>query len=178
MRRIAISLGHNPDDQGAAFDGYTEYSSLAPLFGYLVSFLCYFDIQPYIVPTGSLTKKIEYINGKELDFAIELHMNADMDGDQEGDPVADGCEMLYYDGSVQGERFARSIQRSVVENFCIRDRGVKPEAQFSFLKRTNCPAIIAELGFIDDINEANMVRSNAAYLASLVASGINSALLT
>ena len=177
MKKVAVSLGHNPKSPGAVFDGYSEYTSLAPLFGYLISNLSLYNIEAYIVPTGELGNKTGWINNGNFDFAIELHMNADADMDEEDDPVGNGFEMLYYEGSVKGKIFADFVQRAIVNNFVTRDRGIKAKTQFAFLKDTNCPAVIAELGFIDSPDEAELVRRHAEYLASLIAFGIESAFL-
>ena len=92
MKRVAVSLGHNPDAPGASrlFEEESEYTFLAPLFGYLIQALQRRRILAYIVPTGKLSKKVAFINEGNFDFAIELHLNADPDDDSPGDPVAVG----------------------------------------------------------------------------------------
>lgn len=180
MKRVAVSLGHNPDAPGAEypFAPWNEYTLVAPLFGYVINVLQMRGIGAYIVPTGSLSKKVAFINEGTFDLAIELHLNADPDPDESDDPVTQGCETLHFEGSIRGRSYAKAIQESLTKNLPVSDRGVKARTNLAFLRDTHCPAVILEPAFIDtlaspgELGELGSVLDNPKYVAHLIADAI------
>ena len=182
-KRVAVSLGHYPSAPGAVcpsgkYANLTEYTLDAPIVGLIIKELQYRGIDAFLVPTGHLTTKVNYINSKGFDFAIEMHLNADPDSDSVGTSEARGCETLYNVGSTKGEQFAKSIQGKLISGLPLTNRGVKPRSDLAFLRDTSCPAVIVEPAFIDDVgadgtSELNTIMENHVLLASLIAEAIH-----
>jgi len=170
--RVALSLGHNPDAPGAGHNGLVEHTSLARLFGHVLFELLSKDIKTYIVPTGSLSTKVDFINNGNYDLAMELHLNADPDPDEAGDPVAEGCEVICYTGSRKGRKVADKLQTYIVNYLPVRDRGVKERSDLKFLRDTNCPAVILEPEFIDNEENIEWVVDGYIHLAKIIAAAI------
>jgi N-acetylmuramoyl-L-alanine amidase len=162
---ILISAGHSPKEKGACFDNFCEYDEALLWAINIVRELEYMDIKSRIVPTGSLGKKVRFIN-KQSDAiaAIEVHFNSAM---RNGKHVGQGTETLYCPGSINGKILAGAIQKYLWPLFSY-DRGIKEgwyrmdrpghkdypgdidgdEKPDYFLKYTKCPAIIIEPEFI------------------------------
>ena len=56
----------------------------------------------------------------------------------------------------QGASFARSVQMSMVSNLSVADRGAKPR-QLSVVRRTRCPAVLVEGGFLNNPADARKI---------------------
>ncbi len=163
---IFLSAGHNNKDTGAEYKGFSEYPEALRWVSIIKE---YFDNnQAMIVPTGSLSEKVEFINtyaktlpGEHL--AVEIHFNAAMDTD--GNHVGEGSETLYFPGSSKGKKTAQLIQSELSEVFR-PDRGVKEgwyqaspnKGALYFLKKTSCTALIIEPEFIHHVDKIRKFR--------------------
>jgi hypothetical protein len=166
--RFGVSIGHNPD--AASFTNKNEYSEGAVIAGWIVKLAMENNLTPYIIGTGKLKKKVKEINKLKLDCAIELHLNS-------GGGI--GGETLYCPGSAKGKKFAEIIHKKT-SKIMTRDRGIK-KGYFKmdpknppnfFLKKTNCPALILEHYFLDNIFDKPYFFNNlffyVAYAESVV----------
>ena len=152
VKRIAVSVGHNPEDPGFKVNNVSEYSEMSVLVGMVVQKIQRVGHEAYHVGTGELEEKVDYINAIAPDCAIELHLNAG---------GGHGYETLHYPGSIQGKALASAVNSSVGLVLNSRNRGVK-EGWYKmdkkngpdyFLAQTNCPAIIFEMYFLDNAEE-------------------------
>lgn len=173
MKRVAVSIGHNPVKPGYRVGKFSEYSEMAPVAGLLVQELMYLGIQACMVGTGSHRSKVEQVNSMRVDLAIELHLNA-------GSGV--GVETLYCPGSTKGMT-AAAIIHDQVKGISPRDRGIKEgwyrqdrkRGPVFFLAQTNCPAIITETYFMDNQTMMDKFADNLAFygnLAERLAAGV------
>ncbi len=99
---------------------------------------------------------------------VSIHFNS---ASREG---ADGIETYYYGGS--GARLAAAIHPRVVRAAGTEDRHIRRRG-FYVLRRTNCPAVLVECGFLTNAAEARRITSSSAHrqrLAEAIASGIMS----
>jgi N-acetylmuramoyl-L-alanine amidase len=169
--RIAISAGHNVKAKGASYQGVFEYDLTVKWRSLIVAAL---GRHALIVPTGGLVDKVAFINSHNCDAAIEVHFNASPSG------KGSGCETLYSPGSIKGIRLAMHIQGELAE-LCAPSRGVKEgwyqqdrpnyvdypgdingdERQLYFLRATNCPAVIVEPLFINELDRIADVQGDA-----------------
>lgn len=179
--KIAISAGHYPQSPGAVFGALTEHAAALEWCALIRPALEAYGVDVYEVPTGGLTSKVGAINAERCDAALELHFNSDPSH------TGRGAETLYMPGSVEGERFARTVQAHVTE-VITPDRGVKEgwyrmdrpghadfpgdvegdEVVDAFLRLTHCPAVICEPCFIHE----PMVISARGACAQAIARGI------
>jgi hypothetical protein len=152
IKKIAVSNGHNPTHPGFKADNISEYSEMALLTGMVVSHIQMAGHIAYLVGTGPLEDKVNAINDLGVDCAIELHLNAG---------GGHGYETLHCPGSTAGMRLATSINQAIGLVMASRNRGVK-EGWYHmdpkndpdyFLWKTNCPAVINELYFLDNEKE-------------------------
>ena len=146
--RIAVSIGHHPQRQGASYADWSEYALCAPVAGFAVREITRAGHQAFMAPAASLVSKVAWINGLEVDLAVEIHVNAGL---------GHGCETLYCPSSARGLDAALAANGHLVSDLSLRDRGVKEgwhrldpdRGPNFFLKHTKMPALIIEPGFIE-----------------------------
>lgn len=161
---IIVSGGHYPGKSGASFEGFSEYPETLVWAQEICNQLNAMCMPCVIVPTGGLTKKVQFINdavGKgAVWLALEVHFNAG--GGQ-------GTETLYCPGSEKGERYAEQVNNALWPVFG-KSRGVK-EGWYRmdkasgiidyFLRATKCPAIIIEPEFVEYYKDIQAKRVEA-----------------
>jgi N-acetylmuramoyl-L-alanine amidase len=175
---ICIDAGHGGIKKGAQFNGVTEADIT------LLTALCLRGLLESKGETVTLTRDFDYhvplrtraeiANEANADLFISLHCNADPDDDTEGKPEARGEELWIYPGSKAGRSLAEALKGPVDHLFTThRFRGIK-EAKFTVLKRTIMPAVLIELGFIDNAKEMEKLSHPSTYknIARLIVEGI------
>ena len=107
-----------------------------------------------------LKEKVSFINSQAIEgsIALEIHFNACKPNQ------AQGIETLYFPGSKQGEILAGHIQESLLNALPFKDRGLKERDDLYLLKATSVPAVIAEVLFIDNDQEASYLFYPRAHL--------------
>lgn len=157
---ILLSAGHYPNSPGACNGDYCEYP-VAVRWVDRIKDILGDSVDVDVVPTGTLTEKVKYINSRPATAAVEIHFNANI--------KAYGSETLYAPGSTKGKALAESIQHQFqIRNIFQPNRGAKEgwyrmdrpgivdyvgdvdgdEVIDYFLRATKCPAVIVEPEFI------------------------------
>lgn len=88
----------------------------------------------------------------EADVFVSIHLNAFTS------PDVGGVETYYCAGSLSGERLAHAVQKNLMAQFDLKDRGVKT-ANFYLLKNSSMPSILTELAFISNPREEQLLIS-------------------
>lgn len=88
----------------------------------------------------------------QADVFISIHLNSF------SSPDIGGVETYYYEGSLSGERLAYAVQKSLMMQFDLKDRGIKT-ANFYLLKNSSMPSILTELAFISNPREEKLLTS-------------------
>lgn len=163
---VCIDAGHGGHDWGASYQGRTEKVEtldIAHELNYALATVCdtfLTRLEDVYVP---LYERASIANGLKADIFISIHVNADPDDDSPDDPVATGEEIWIYSGSVEGRKLAEKIQK-YVHLFASVNRGIKETSSLAVLRLTQMPAVLVEVGFIDD-PEFNISPQIAAALA-------------
>lgn len=178
---IALSAGHNPEKPGACFEGNCEHAEAVAWVANISHELNKLKVPNFIVPTGTLTEKVQAINARHAKAAVEIHFNMNLPGTR-------GCETLYHPGSKKGRLIASTIN-SPLASFFSPNRGIKEgwykmdvpgvkdydgdvegdESIDYFLRATNCPAVIVEPDFISSIDR---IRSMQPIGCSVIADAL------
>ncbi len=88
----------------------------------------------------------------QADVFVSIHLNSFTS------PDIGGVETYYYQGSQSGARLAYAVQKSLMAQFNLKDRGVKT-ANFYLLKNSSMPSILTELAFISNPREEKLLIS-------------------
>lgn len=158
--KVAIVVGHDKIEQGA-YSNLLKQSEFAynSIVAELIGFDTYFRNEKLNGYTTKVNELASRINKKNYDLVIELHFNS-FNG------VANGCEALYYNGSVKGQRYAEMFVSRIVQEYGTTPRGAKSKVVTdrggAFLKAVNAPCIILE-PFFGDNKEALEFKCHSKY---------------
>ncbi|AAS41761.1 MULTISPECIES: N-acetylmuramoyl-L-alanine amidase [Bacillus] len=162
MARYSLHGGHNSIVQGANFGNRKEHvldrqvkdavATKLRSLGHTV-----YDDTDEVGTTQSqnLNNIIRNSNSHAVDLVISFHLNA-------SDGNGQGVEVLYYDQ----KDLAAKISAQLAKDIGWRDRGAKQRTDLAVLNGTKAPAILIELGFID--NESDMAKWNVDKIANSI----------
>jgi len=163
---IFLSAGHYPERPGACFGEFCEHGEAVRWVNEIAGII---DTGCMIVPTGTLKKKVGYINGYDIGgdaaICIEIHFNSAM---KDGHHVGNGTECLHMPESQKGAYIAHEIQNAIVSDSEFRDRGIKEgwyrmnrlNGPDYFLSKTKYPAVIIEPEFIQHMDRIQSKRES------------------
>lgn len=123
--------------------------------------------------TVSLPDRVELANYGKTDCFISIHSNARKLKGRYGLEI----ETFFYKGSGNGWLLAKEIQDALIlckyMGIPVIDRGVKP-GKFYVLRKTAMPAVLVELGFLSDNEEAELLIKafNQKVMAEAIVSGV------
>lgn len=179
--KIYIDQGHNPRDfnTGAEGNGYFEqditYEIGIRLYDYLAA-------NPEFTPrlsrptpdtllgtsnSSSLVARVNEANSWGADLFISLHTNAAIN------PAASGAEALIYSrGSAVAYNLAEDILRELTQITGLRNRGIIERPGLYVLRRTNMPAVLVEMGFISNPEDAELMANSPNLFALGIYRGI------
>lgn len=106
----------------------------------------------------------ETANEWGADIFVSIHCNA-------ANTDAQGTEVECY-GSGAGKQLAQCIQSQIVNSLGTVDRGVKYMPQLLVLKYTDMPAVLVEMAFIDNDEDAALLTGKTDEFARAIARGV------
>lgn len=124
-----------------------------------------------------LTKRCDMANRHGADLFVSIHLNADPDDDSLGTHEAKGAEIWVYPGAKRSRAVAESIAREIRSRFPDEPfRGVK-EDDMAVLTMTEMPAVLIEVGFIDNSTTVRQLASELVQelVARCIAAGVDNA---
>ena len=169
MAILCFDYGHGGRDPGAVYKGRKEKDDVLEVGKLIAS-----NIRQYGVlvdetrnsdRTLSLKERSRYENKKNYDFFISFHRNAFKP------EKASGVETyIYLKGNSKAKVLARKIQKSLVD-LSFLDRGVKT-ANFHVLRETKAPAVLLEIGFIDNSLDNKIFTGKKAEIVDAISKAI------
>lgn len=174
MIKIFIDQGHNPGNinAGASGNGLVEAEVTYQAGVYLKELLdtnCNFEVRlsrnspDEVLGTNtreSLQERVEMANDWPADYFISIHANASIN------PSISGTEVYVFAPNTVASNLAYDVLNGIVEVAKTRDNGVYVNPLFYVLRNTTMPAILVELGYLTNIEDANLLR-NDLFLFSL-----------
>lgn len=110
-------------------------------------------------------------NDWNSDLFVSIHCNA-------ANTTAKGTETLVYGLGGQSEKLANCIQTQIIDSLDTVDRGLKVRPELTVLKRTDMPAVLVELAFIDNDEDANLLIERQEDFSKAIARGITDYVLS
>ena len=111
-----------------------------------------------------LKEQVDLANSKgTFDYAIQIHFNCGCT-----DKYMDKSEIFYL--SDKGKFFADRVNEKLSTIF--KDRGIKQNSKYYWLKHTKSPAILIEVSFVDDKNDVKAYQENFEKVCKLIAEGL------
>ena len=170
MKTIVLDAGHGPNTPGKRTPLFSdgthmkEYEFNSSVVKKLKSML-EFDFNVVITSSDktdiTLSQRVAIEKKSNADLFLSVHANALTGrwGPQ------NGIETFYNSGSLLGEKYANVIQNGLIKDTGLKNRGAKsaPGPQYAsslyVLKNTIAPAVLVECGFMDNLEEAKLLKS-------------------
>lgn len=115
--------------------------------------------------TESLKKRATMANEWGADLFVSIHCNA-FNG------KAKGTECLIYSSKSKSFETAKEIQKAIVKSLGTVDRGIKERPDLAVLRHTKAPAILVETAFIDNPEDALLLKNRQDDFARAIYKGI------
>ena len=179
--KIYIDQGHNPRDfnTGAEGNGYFEQDITYEVGIRLNE---YFQSNSDFIPrlsrptpdtvlgsnnSSSLVARVNEANRWGADVFLSIHTNASVN------PSANGTEALIYSkSSTTAYGLAENILEQITLVTGFRNRGVLERPGLYVLRKTQMPAVLVELGFISNPEEAEAMYENPGLFALGIYRGV------
>lgn len=177
--KIFIDQGHNPNNPnaGAEGNGLREQDIvfrigilLAELFRENPAFEVKLsrptlDVQLGTSNTTSLRERVRLANEWGADYFLSLHTNAS------SVPSATGVEAFAYSKPSDAFDLGTDIINGISELTGLRNRGMKVRSGLYVLRKTSMPAVLIELGFITNPNDARLMADEPELFAQGIYNG-------
>ena len=154
--KVCIDPGHGGIDPGAVGPSGLMEKTVNLQVARAVRSLMPDNIQVVLTrnsdATVSLSQRSSEANSEKADILVSIHCNAS------GNRTANGVETYCYQFGGKSERLARSIQRELVSETRLVNRGVR-EGNLHMIRETNMPSILVELAFISNPREESLLMS-------------------
>lgn len=169
-----LDAGHGGKDSGAVNNNFGLQEKIAALdvCFYLGEFLeaqgakIYYSRDGDIYP--SLTARANDANAKDVNAFISIHLNS------AENKSASGIETLVYGLKGTAYELATKVQANMIQVTGWNNRGVKARPELTVLKKTKMPAILCEIGFISNDEQAKELFNTEVQknIAFAIAAGI------
>ena len=106
--------------------------------------------------SSDMNNRVEIINDANADCLISIHQNSYTDSS------AKGAQVFYYGGSEESKKLAEELQKSLIENVDPDNhRQCKEGNDYFILRKTTCPGVIVECGFLSCPEEESKLTDEA-----------------
>lgn len=169
MARLCFDYGHGGEDSGAFYNGRKESNDVISIGKDIASEIRRHGIIVDETRTSDVTVSLQtrsnFENRNIYDYFISFHRNAFKP------EAARGVEIYtYINQDSRSKSIADKIQTAMV-NIGFVSRGVKKE-DFHVLRETKAPAILIELGFIDNTGDNNLFDSRRKEIIKAISKAI------
>ncbi|TKA00320.1 N-acetylmuramoyl-L-alanine amidase [Bacillus thuringiensis] len=162
MARYSLHGGHNSIVQGANYGNRKEHIMDRQIKDAVATKLRALGHEVYDdtdevgnTQAQNLNNIVRNSNSHDVDLVISFHLNA-------SDGNGQGVEVWYYDQ----KDIAAKISAQLSKDIGWRDRGAKQRTDLAVLKGTKAPAILIELGFID--NKSDMEKWDVTKISNSI----------
>lgn len=172
--KVFIDQGHNPTgyhNSGAVANGLYEQDITYQVGVYLKEL---FDKDPRFEarlsrPTAetvlgttnatSLAARVRAANEWPADYFISIHGNANPN------PQVNGTEMYIYRYQTQSNWLAEQIMNGIVDVVGTKNNGIVARPSLYVLRKTQMPAVLAELAYLTNESDAEKLRNDQSQFA-------------
>ena len=161
---VVVDPGHGGRDFGAVYGGVNEKDVNLDISLRLYEILKERGIKVYMTRTEDkfvpLTAIAEYANRLNASLFVSIHNNAMADRN------FDGTITLYFptpanpQANLSGRRAAQIIQAELVNRIGTTDRGLQPRRDLHVLRRTNMPAVLAEVAHMTNAKDLQNLKKD------------------
>lgn len=179
--KIFIDQGHNPSgyfNSGAEGNGVTESEVNYQVGIYLRNLL---NNDPRFearvsrpTPTtvlgynnaSSLQERVRMANDWPANYFISIHCNSNPN------PAINGTEVYIYQFLTQANWLADQVMKGITQTVGTKDNGIRINQSLYVLRRTAMPAILVELAYLSNANNAQKLKNDQYQFANGIYLGI------
>lgn len=170
MPTVVIDAGHGGSDFGATYLGRREKDDTLNLALAVGNILENNGVNVIYTRTGDVyetpTQKALEANSSGADYFISIHRNSSLYDNQ-----YTGIESLVYNRNSTAGRIAQNINRNLA-SIGYANQGIQERTNLAVLRRTNMPAVLVEVGFINTDRDNLRFDSRFNDTAHAIANGI------
>lgn len=170
MALVAIDAGHGGANPGAVYNGRQEKDDVLALALAVGRILEQNGVEVYYTRTTDIyespTQKAEEGNAVGADYFVSIHRNASPYPNQ-----YTGIETLVYNRYGEAARLASNINVRL-EQLGFENQGVNEVQDLVVLNRTEMPAVLVEVGFINTDADNRLFDERFQDVAWAIAEGI------
>ncbi len=170
MALVVIDAGHGGNNPGAVYQGRQEKGDVLALALAVGKILEENGVDVYYTRTTDVyespEQKVQEGNAVQGDFFVSIHRNSSPYPNQYS-----GVETLVYNHYGEAARLARHINARL-ELVGYEDQGVNERADLVVLNRTQMPAVLVEVGFINTDADNQLLDERFGETARAIAEGI------
>lgn len=170
MATVVIDAGHGGSDFGATYLGRMEKNDTLRLALAVGNILESNGVNVIYTRTGDVydtpAQKAAIGNASGADYFVSIHRNSSPYDNQ-----YTGVESLVYNRYGAAARMAENIN-SQLESVGFVNHGISERPNLAVLRRTNMPAVLVEVGFINTERDNILFDSRFNEIAQAIANGI------
>lgn len=167
MFKITLSAGHGLHTAGKRTpDGMHEWEFNSKVVSYMIDLLSHYKevaVKRLDDPSGAidipLQKRVKTSNNWGANFHLDVHANASGDGVHWND--GHGIESYSFGLSGKSHDIAVILQKHLIKETGLFDRGVLNGDWLYMLRNTKAPACLVECGFMTNKAEATLLKSDS-----------------
>lgn len=178
--KIFIDQGHNPRDVNAGAEGFglREQDITYNVGIYLADLLrkdSRFEVRTSrnspeeilgINNSSSLATRVQMANVWPADYFLSIHVNANEN------PAINGSEVYVYRQYTEGYYLGEHILESIVDRMKTKDNGVRVRPSLYVLRNADMPAVLIELAYITNANDAEKLKNSQYQFAYSIYEGL------
>lgn len=168
--RIAIDAGHGGYDNGATYQGRREKDDnldIALAVGEILEQNGVEVVYTRVTDVyDSPVRKAQIANEAGADYFISIHRNSSPNAN-----MYSGVETLVYDDAGIKAEMAAQINEQLAE-VGFRNLGINERKDLAVLRRTQMPALLVEVGFINTDADNALLDANFEETAQAIADGV------
>ena len=177
--KFNIHAGHNPDGKTAcgAVGLIKESTEARNVKDKVIQYLRKAGHTAYDCTCNSGTSQndvlreiIEKCNSRKVDIDVSIHFNAGAN-DKKGNGKSTGVEVLVHKETSKCYAEAVRVGKKLKE-IGFKNRGIKINKDLYVLRKTNAPAMLIEVCFVDDKDDVDIYKKNVDKISKAIAEAL------
>ncbi len=170
MSLVVLDAGHGGENPGAVYEGRREKDDALAIAMGVGAILERNGVDVYYTRTTDIyespAKKAREANRIRADYFVSIHRNSSPYPNQYS-----GVESLVYKKGGKGEQLAENINKEL-EKVGFLNQGIRETPNLAVLRRTEMPAVLLEVGFINTAQDNQRLDERFDEVVSAIAKGI------
>lgn len=177
--KINIHAGHNPDGKVAcgAIGLIKESTEARNIKDKVINYLIKEGNTVYDCTCNNGTSQNDVLktivnkcNTHDVDLDVSIHFNSGAN-DKKGNGKSTGVEVLVYSKTSKAYNEAKRVC-SKLSSLGFKNRGVKVNNSLYILRKTDAPALLIEVCFVDDKDDVEVYKKNIDKISKSIAEAI------